>query len=185
MAAKKSKDAATTIDALMGPSTPEAVPATEIQMEPTEEKDNSRTPRDLEDRAHEEEEMEWQPSRLLPTPKKKDGIDFRYVRVSSGGTVDNMNHSQALRDGWVPVLSDECPELGMIVADVGSAEGNIVFGGMMLCKRNKKIGDKIRAIAARESRAQIDSVDAGYLGDQNASMRKFSDKRSETSFGRK
>jgi hypothetical protein len=159
--------------------------APEIQMESKEDDNNSRTPRDMEDRSHDEHEMEWQPSRLLPDPKPVEGQDFRYVRVSSGGTTDNMNHSQALRDGWVPVSSDECPEMGMVVSDQGSAEGNVVFGGMMLCKRPKHIGDKIRAIAAEQSRVQIDSIDRGYLSDQNAAMSKFSDKRSDVSFGKK
>jgi hypothetical protein len=158
--------------------------AKENQMD-TKEDNNSRTPRDMEDRSHEEREMVWSPSRLLPDPVPVPGKDFRYVRVSSGGTVDNMNHSQALRDGWVPVTSEECPELGMVVADVGSAEGNIVFGGMMLCKRDSKIGDHIRALADQQSRTQIDSIDKGYLNDQNASMQKFSDKRTDVSFGKK
>ena len=160
-------------------------PKKEVQMDTNEEEDNSRTPRDMEDRSHEEREMVWEPSRLLPTPKPVDGQDFRYVRVSSGGTTDNMNHSQALRDGWEPVTASECPELGMVVSDVGSAEGNVVFGGMMLCKRPSKIGDKIRAIADEQSRAQNDAIDRGYLNDQNAAMRKFSDKRSDVSFGSK
>lgn len=163
---------------------PKKAPKKEAQMD-TNEKDNSRTPRDMEDRSHEEREMPWSPSRLLPNPKPVAGQDFRYVRVSSGGTTDNMNHSQALRDGWVPVAANECPELGMVVSDVGSAEGNVVFGGMMLCKRPSHIGDKIREIAADQSRVQIDSIDQGYLGDQNAAMRKFSDKRTDVSFGKK
>lgn len=182
MPAKK-KSSVETIAAPEGNLNTEADKAEEIQMEEVDT--NSRTTRDSEERSRQEHEMEWKPSRLLPTPDEKDGIDFRYVRVSSGGTVDNMNHSQALRDGWTPVLANECPELGMIVADVGSAEGNVVFGGMMLCKRDKKIGDKIRARADAESRAQIESVDRGYLSDQNASMRKFSDKHSDVQFGKK
>jgi hypothetical protein len=182
MAAKKSKSAAEELDALSG-KTPEA-PAEEIQME-SEEENNSRNTRALEEREHNEREMVWSPSRLLPTPDPVDGMDFRYVRVSSGGTVDNMNHSQALRDRWTPVTADECPELGMIVSDVGSASGNVVLGGMMLCKRASWIGDQIRAQADEESRAQIESVDRGYLSDQNASMRKFSDKHSDVQFGKK
>jgi hypothetical protein len=178
MPAKKSKSDAVEI------KTPEA-PAEEIQMESVVEEDNSRNTRALEDREHNEREMEWSASRLLPTPNPVEGQDFRYVRVSSGGTVDNMNHSQALRDRWVPVTAEECPELGMIVSDIGHADGNVVLGGMMLCKRPSWIGDKVRAKADEESRIQIDSVDRGYLSDQNASMRKFSDKHSDVQFGKK
>jgi hypothetical protein len=189
---KKKASAAKTIEARKGITSTETTPVEvkaeeveEIQMEEVTVETNSRTTRSLEEREHQEREMEWSPSRLLPTPNPVDGQDFRYVRVSSGGTVDNMNHSQALRDHWVPVTAEECPELGMIVSDVGSADGNVVLGGMMLCKRPSWIGDKIRAKADEESRTQVDSVDRGYLSDQNASMRKFSDKHTDVQFGKK
>jgi hypothetical protein len=164
-----------------------AAPKREAKETPVETKEdnNSRTPRDLEDREHTEREMVWKPSRLLPDPNPVHGQDFRYVRVSSGGTVDNMNHSQALRDGWEPVTAEECPELGMVVSDIGHAEGNVVFGGMMLCKRPSHIGDQIRLIADEQSRIQVDAVDKGYLSDQNATMRKFSEKHTDVSFGKK
>ena len=145
---------------------------------------NSRTLRSSEDRESELRDMPWAPSRLLPNPNPRDDIDFRYVRVASHGTVDNMNHSAAIREGWEPVLAEECPELGMVISDVGSAGGNIVLGGMMLCKRDKRIGDQIRAQVARESRAQVEAVDGQYLRDQNSSMEKFSEKKTKVSFGK-
>ena len=175
------KSDAKTLDALKGIKATKV--AEEIPME--EENDNSRTPRDLEDREREERDMEWSPSRLLPSPNPVEGIDFRYVRVSSGGTVDNMNHSQALRDGWEAVLAEEVPELGMIISDIGHAEGKVVLGGMMLCKRVSWIGDKIRATADEQSRVQVEAVDRGYLNDQNSAMRKFSEKSSRIEFGKR
>jgi hypothetical protein len=146
----------------------------------TKTEDNSRTPRTLEEREFTEEEMPWKPSRMLPTPNPQEGIDFRYVRVSSGGTIDNMNHSQALRDHWVPVMASEVPECGMILSDVGSAEGAVVLGGMMLCKRDKRIGDRMRAMRNKQSVATVESVDKGYLSDQNQAMQKFSEGTSTT-----
>jgi hypothetical protein len=154
----------------------------EVQVE---DETNSRTLRSSEERDNQERVMDWAPARMLPTPNPVDGLDFRYVRVSSGGTVDNMNHSQALRDRWQPVLAEEVPELGMIISDVGSADGNVVFGGMMLCKRDSWIGDKIKENADAESRAQVEAIDRGYLAGQNSSMRKFSDNTSRTEFGGK
>lgn len=145
---------------------------------------NSRTMRSTEEREFLERDMPWQPSRLLPTPDPIDGFDFRYVRVASGGTIDNMNHSAALRDGWQPVLAEEVPSLGMIMSDVGSESGTVVMGGMMLCKRPSYIGDKQKAAAAEQSRIQIDSVDRGYLNDQNSVMQKFSDKQTRVEFGK-
>jgi len=149
------------------------------------EDQNSRTMRTEEERDAEFRDMEWEQARLLPTPRPQEGIDYRYVRVSSSGTIDNMNHSQALRDRWTPVMAEEVPELGMVISDVGSASGQVVFGGMMLCKRPSWIGDKIRDIADQQSRDQQDAVDGTYLSEQHDSMRKFSDKSSEVRFGGK
>lgn len=157
--------------------------STEVTVE--EEETNPRTMRSSEERVDQERAMAWQPSRLLPTPNPVDGIDFRYVRVSSAGSIDNMNHSAALREGWEPVKAEEVTELGVILSDVGSAEGNVVFGGMMLCKRPSHIGDKIKEIVREQSRAQIEQVDRGYLNDQNSAMRKFSEKQTRVQFGGK
>ena len=146
---------------------------------------NSRTPRDSENRESSQRKMVWQPSRLLPTPNPRDDVDFRYVRVASAGSIDNMNHSQALRDGWEPVQAQEVPECGAIISDVGSDKGNVVLGGMMLCKRPKYIGDQVREMVAQESRDQIAAVDNNYLSDQNQYGKKYTDNKSRVTFGSK
>lgn len=152
-----------------------------IQMEETET--DSRTPRSADGRESELRETPWKPARLLPTPDPKPGWKFRYVRVASGGSIDNLNHSQALRDGWEPVKAEECPELGVVVSDVGTDGGNIVMGGMMLCKISEKIFNQMRARADEESRMQVEGVDRSYLSEQNSAMQKFSDKKSRVEFG--
>ncbi len=160
--------------------------ASDIEIDAPEadtEESSPRTPRTAEERDAMFRELNLQGSRLLPTPSKRPNIDYRYVRVASHGTIDNMNHSQALRDKWVPVQAEEVPELGMILSDVGSAEGNVVFGGMMLCKRPSWIGDKVKEEASEQSRRQVESVDEGFLEDQHDSMRKFSDNTTQVSFG--
>jgi hypothetical protein len=144
---------------------------------------DSRTLRSSQERDDEQREMPWKPSRLLPTPHPIDGYTFRYVRVASGGSIDNMNHSQALRDGWVPVKAEECPELGVVVSDIGTDDGNVVLGGMMLCKIPNKIFNQMQDRASEESRSQVEGVDRGYLNDQNSAMRKFSEKESRVQFG--
>ena len=146
----------------------------------TNDKDQ-RTPRSSETRQDDIRVEEWKPSRLLPTPNPIDGIDFKYVRISSAGEQDNLNHSRNLRDGWEPVKAEECPELGIIVSDRGTDSGNVVLGGMMLCKRDSRIGDRIKGIASEESRRQVASVDQSYLRDQDPKMRKFSDKSTRVS----
>jgi hypothetical protein len=155
----------------------------DIQMEDSET--DSRTPRDSETREDSQRKMPWQPSRLLPTPHPSDDVDYRYVCVASAGGIDNMNHSQALRDSWEPVQAKEVPECGAIISDVGTSEGNVVLGGMMLCKRPKYIGDQVRAQIAKESLEQIEAVDQGYLSDQNEYGKKYSDNKSRVTFGGK
>lgn len=145
--------------------------------------DSSRKPRSLETRESEERDMTWDQARMLPTPDPRDGLDYRYVRISSGGTVDNMNHSQALRDRWEPALVEDFPELGMVRSDVGSAKGMIVLGGMMLCVRPSWIGDKIKMRIAEESASQAEGADREYFRDQDSTMRKFSEKSSRVTFG--
>jgi hypothetical protein len=177
-----SSDPSNFVDSAPVNVTVETAPEPEAEVE---EESNPRTIRASEERVDQEREMVWKPSRLLPTPNPVDGIDFRYVRVSSAGSIDNMNHSAALREGWEPVKAEEVMELGVVLSDRGHEEGNVVFGGMMLCKRPSHIGDQIKAMAAEQSRVQVEQVDAGYLNDQNSAMRKFSDKQSRVQFGGK
>lgn len=146
-----------------------------------EEIDNSRTPRDLEERDSFEAEMDWQPARMLPAPNESPDWDYRYVRIAAGNDHDNVNHSQALRDRWQPVMAKDVPEIGVVLSDVGAAEGTVVLGGMLLCRRPKAIGDRLRQRRRDMTHQIIDSVDRGYLKDQNEAMQKFSEKSTTTS----
>ncbi len=158
---------------------PKEEASTKVEVEDT----NSRTLRSSEDRESTQRDQPWKPARLLPTPNPVKGIDFRYVRIASQGSIDNTNHSQALRDQWEPALASEHKELGVILSDRGASDGEIILGGMMLMKRPSHIGDAIKAQIVQESRDQIAGVDGSYLSDQNSSMRKFSEKSSKITFG--
>jgi len=156
-----------------------------VEIPMTDSETDSRTPRSSDTREDSQRKMVWQPSRLLPTPDPSDDVDYRYVRVASAGSIDNMNHSQALRDGWAPVQAEEVPECGAIISDVGTDKGNVVLGGMMLCKRPKYIGDQVRERVANESLEQVASVDQGYLSDQSEYGQKYNASKSRVTFGSK
>tara|TARA_R110000787_G_scaffold185249_2_gene297009 strand:- start:1179 stop:1493 length:315 start_codon:yes stop_codon:yes gene_type:complete len=94
------------------------------------------------------------------------------------GEADNINVSQAMRDGWVPVLSEEYPEL-MIVSDRGSQyPDNVLVGGLLLCKRPVEIGKKIEAHAVNEVNQQMDAVDRNYFREQDPRMPMLKPERS-------
>jgi hypothetical protein len=134
--------------------------------------DDKRTPRDLEDRDSEQRDTSssWKPAPLLPEPNPRDGLEHRYVRASMRGDADNINVSQALRDGWVPVLTSEYPEL-MVVSDRDSQyPDNVLIGGLLLCCRPTEIGDKFRELAYKESAGQMEALDRNYFREQDPRM---------------
>ena len=112
-----------------------------------------RAPRDTETRDSEVRETPWKPAPLLPQPNPREGLDHRYVRASARGEADNINVSQAFRDGWEPVLASDYPEL-MIISDRDSQyPDNVLIGGLLLCARPKEIGEKFQERA--EKRAKV------------------------------
>lgn len=125
-------------------------------------------------------EKAWEPALKLPAPKKNsDTLDFRYVRVSIRNEADNVNLSQAIRDGWEPVRSVDYPEL-KVMNDIGSvhfADG-VHIGGCLLCSRPKEIGDQRRRYSAQESVRQVRSVKESYMNDNDKRMNKFAESES-------
>ncbi len=127
--------------------------------------------RDLEKRVE-----NWTPGSNLPTPDPREGLEFRYVRATTRGVLDNVNLSKAFRDYWEPVLSSEYPEL-RVMSDRGSEfPDGVVIGGLVLCSRPKEFGDKMREIGDRELREQMRAVDQNYFNEPSGGMTKFSDK---------
>ena len=121
-------------------------------------------------RDDEKRETPWKPAPMLPEPNPREGLDFRYVRVSMRGEADNINVSQALREGWEPVLSTDYPEL-QIVSDRGSQyPDNVVVGGLLLCSRPKEIGEVTKKHAAKEVAEQMEAVDRNCFREQDSRM---------------
>ncbi len=132
--------------------------------------EQTRTKRELESREQEKREKDWEVASILPQPNPREGLDHRYARASSRGEADNINISQALREGWEPVLASDYPEL-QVMSDRGSQyPDNVLIGGLLLMARPKEIGDKFREKAKRESESQIDALDQNFFREQDPRM---------------
>jgi hypothetical protein len=140
--------------------------------------------RENETRETEKRDTPWKPAPLLPNPNPREGLDFRYVRVSMRGEADNVNVSQALRDGWEPVLSADYPEL-KVVSDRGSDyPDNVVVGGLLLCSRPSEIGEQIDSHREREVGSQMEAVDRNYFREQDPRMPMLQpERRTKITFG--
>ncbi len=126
--------------------------------------------RETETREQEKRATEWKPAPLLPQPNPREGLEFRYVRASTRGEADNINVSQALREGWEPVLASDYPEL-QVVSDRGSQyPDNVLIGGLLLCSRPTEIGKQIQEHANKEVRDQMEAVDHNYFREQDPRM---------------
>jgi hypothetical protein len=91
---------------------------------------------------------------------------------------DNMNVSRKLREGWEPVRIDDHPEL-KVLPDIDTRfEGNVVVGGLMLCKIATEILDQKRAYNESQAATQVEAVENNYLREQDARMPMLPSERS-------
>ena len=108
---------------------------------------------------------EFTPPSLLPEPNPQLGWRFKWVRVAMTGNADNTNVSRKLRTGYVPVKREEVPEL-QIDSDFDSRftkEGNVVVGGLMLCKISEEVAQSRERYYAKKSGDQMSAVDRDLL----------------------
>jgi hypothetical protein len=144
----------------------------------TFEKRDVRINRDLSDRESEKRTATWAPPTVLPVPEQQDGYSFRWVRTAMRNEPDNMNFSRKLREGWEPVRIDDHPEL-KVLPDIDTRfEGNVVVGGLMLCKIATEILDQKRAYNESQAATQVEAVENNYLREQDARMPMLPSERS-------
>lgn len=144
-----------------------------------------RTPREQATREVDQRNKGWQRPTLLPTPNPKDGLKFRWVRTSTLGQGDNKNVSSRFREGYVPVLAKDYPEL-KVVADFDSRwPENIEVGGLILCAIPTEIAQQRSEYQDHMAASQMDAVDRSYLRESDARMPVLKPERhTKTSFGR-
>ena len=142
-----------------------------------------RTDRDLESREATQRPTDaWKPTSQLPVPNPVEGWAFRYIRTSSLGSSDNTNVSARFREGWVPVRAQDHPEL-KIMSDIDSRyKEGVEVGGLLLCKIATETVEQRNTYYNSLAKQQVESVDHGFLNDQDPRMPKYNDSTSRTQF---
>ena len=100
------------------------------------------------------------------------------------GQADNTNVSAKFREGWEPVKASDHPEL-QVMSDIDSRyEGNVEVGGLLLCKNSKENIEARQEYLQEINDRQMESVDNGYLRENDARMPLLKPERStKVSFG--
>ncbi|MBT4085512.1 MAG: hypothetical protein HOE83_17135 [Alphaproteobacteria bacterium] len=128
------------------------------------------TARDNETRETEDRVTEYRPPSNLPDPIPQDGYEFRWVRTSMLGDADNRNVSMRYREGWEPCQAEDHPEL-MIMSDTDTTyKGNVVIGGLMLCKCSTELMISREEYYQKKSNQQAASVDQNFMRENDPRM---------------
>lgn len=142
-----------------------------------------RTPREVEVRERSTRPTAWAPPSLLPDPLPQDGWVFRWIRRAFMGADDAMNVSTRMREGWEPVRLEDHPELKLGFA-TDRVKGNVEVGGLILCKAPAELMAQRDQYFRQQARMQMDAVNNSYLRENDPRMPKFSEEKTEVSFGR-
>lgn len=143
----------------------------------TEEQD-PRAKRDHDTREVSSRPATWKPPTVLPTPDPQDGYEFRWIRISMRGDVDNTNVSRKYREGWEPVKLEDFPELKLIPDIDNRFDGAAVLGGLMLCKNTTELMQQKRDYMTSQANLQMDAVDNNLMRENDARMPLLSPDRS-------
>lgn len=147
----------------------------------------NRTPRAKESLDMLSKEETFVPQSLLPDPPYHPDWVYRWIRVSSYNDPDTRNASVRFREGWTPVPSEEMEEEVKAVSDVDdrfAAEGNIVIGGLMLCRMPRKKAEAMQRHYADLANRQIEGVDANLMREVDPRSPVLAPERStRTTFG--
>lgn len=136
-----------------------------------------RTPRTVETRAS--TARQWKPVSVLPDVIPQEGYVYRWITTAILGESDPGNISKRYREGYEAVKADDHPELHMDA----DPKGNVVIGGLMLCRMPKEMALQREAYYDQQSRNQNDSVTAQYMQHSNSKMPLFADTKTQVKFG--
>ena len=146
---------------------------------------NQRKTRDQESRKGSARPTDsWVPASILPEPNPAKGWVYRWIRISTQGQDDVRNVSRSFREGWVPVVGSEHPELYGVSDKSSEYPEGVEVGGLLLCKIPEE------RIKAREeyhdqlADQQIQSVDQTFMSEQDPRMPKYNESKSRTQFRR-
>ena len=143
----------------------------------------SREKRDLDTREKNVRKRAWSRPETLPNPDPQDGYEYRWIRVSTQGSVDATNVSSKLREGWEPVKASDHPEITIVAVEQSRFKDNNVIGGLMLCKAPIEMVTERNQYYAEQSQAQMNSVDNNLMRESDPRMPLFNDRKTKVTFG--
>jgi len=144
----------------------------------------SKLTRELQTRAVQERPKQWALPEMLPEPDKQPGYNYRWIRISTLNSADTRNLLAKRREGWEPVKIEEQPQF-QLLADPNSRYGeNIEIGGLLLCKTPSDFVEQRSQHFAKQTQAQVDSVDNSFMRQSDARMPLFQERKSSSSFGK-
>lgn len=129
-----------------------------------------RTPREHDTRETSARAKGWAPPSVLPTPDKKDGYVYRWIRTSTLNQTDNTNVSSKFRQGWEPVRAEEHPEITVLRDRNTQFPDNIEVGGLLLCRIPQEVADERNAYYKQMSENQIEAVDSNFMRENDPRM---------------
>ena len=143
----------------------------------------NRIDRESETRENTARKRHWQRPETLPSPTPEDGYAYRWIRVSSRGTVDATNVSSKLREGWEPVKAADHPDITLVDIEQEKFADNIVIGGLLLCKAPIEMVEEPNEYYETQTESQMRSVDNNLMRESDPRMPIFNDRKTKVSFG--
>lgn len=131
---------------------------------------DKRISRDGENREATSRKRGWVPPSVLPDPDKQGGYEYRWVRTSSRGNLDNTNVSSKFRQGWEPVRAVDHPEITVLKDRNSQFPENVEIGGLLLCKAPAEMVDERNAYYQQVAENQVESVDSNFLRENDPRM---------------
>jgi hypothetical protein len=140
--------------------------------------------RELETRETQMRPKQWAPAELLPEPDKQPGFNYRWIRVSTLNNSDPRNLSAKMREGWEPVKITEQPKFQLLIDPSSRFKDNIEIGGLLLCKTPSEFVEQRSNYYNDQTQAQTLAIDNSFMRENDPRMPLFSERKSDTSFGR-
>lgn len=131
-----------------------------------------RALRESETRDTSKHQEAWKPANLLPDPPYKEGIRYRWVRVSTNGSPDATNVSTRFREGWTPVPRAEVEAMGLgLMPDAKSRfPDGLEMGGLLLCQISVEKIDARKAYYENMTRQQLRAADTNWMRQSDPRM---------------
>jgi hypothetical protein len=145
---------------------------------------NDRKNRELETREAGERPQPWDVnSSLLPDPKPRPGIRYRWVRTQIMGQPDPLNVSRRFREGWDPVRAEDYPELRLLRDRDSRFPEGVEVGGLLLCATSEEYVKARNERNRKQGEQQERAIASQLLANEDARMPMFRQQKSTTRFG--